>query len=166
MKIITINSPTHGIHEVLVDDEYYDMLNAVKWVIRKNEDCIYAQHSMPYPSSKKGQKAIQMHRVILGLRNPKIFVDHKDRNGLNNQKNNLRACTTSENNKNRKSVGASKYLGVGIKVNKTKTYWRATISVNNKGIYLGVFKDEEAAARAYDEAAKIHHGEFANLNFK
>lgn len=118
-----------------------------------------------------------MHRMIL---NPpqNLFVDHKDRNGLNNQRDNLRICTASQNQKNKIATGVSKYLGVSIHKNKHKIYlkkkklyliyineyWIAHINVNGKSIHLGLFKDEIEAAKAYNKAAKKYHGDFARLN--
>ena len=78
----------------------------------------------------------------------------------------------SQNNSNKKSKNGKKsnYLGVLYAKHKVKDkeyfYWRASISVNKKTIHLGNFKDDVSAAKAYDEAAKKYHGEFANLNFK
>jgi hypothetical protein len=43
--------------------------------------------------------------------------------------------------------------------------WRARIRVNGKRIYLGSFIDETDAAKAYDNDARKHHGQFASLNF-
>lgn len=118
-----------------------------------------------------------MHREILGLTDPKKeFVDHIDHNGLNNQRCNLRKCTKQQNNRNRNKVvtqrNTSQYKGVSIHIqyNSTKeptVSWRAKIkSTNKKGTHIGLFKTEIEAATAYDNAAKIYHGEFAGLNFK
>ena len=122
-----------------------------------------------------------MHRCLLHLDNTR-FGDHIDGNGLNNQRSNLRSVTNQENLKNRCSSknSTSKYLGVSVhtqinkyfnkKNNELKTSmsiaWVSNISFNGKAIRLGRFKDEILAAKAYDEAAKIYHKEFANLNFK
>lgn len=103
-----------------------------------------------------------MHRLILGLTDPKLDGDHRDRNTLNNQDNNLRIATRSENQKNRIGRGKSKYLGVHAHYKR----WRGRIKVDGIYIDLKVHDTQEQAARAYDEAAKKYHGEYANLNFK
>ncbi|MGB8225740.1 MAG: AP2 domain-containing protein, partial [Sedimentisphaerales bacterium] len=83
---------------------------------------------------------------------------------LDNRKSNLRLATRSQNNCNRKQKkGTSKYRGVCY--NKRTKKWRAAISFNGMYKHLGFFDSEEEAGRAYDEAAKIYHGEFASLNF-
>ncbi len=110
-----------------------------------------------------------MHRQIMGVTNEKCDVDHKDRNGLNNQRSNLRICSRSNNSKNRTSRknSSSKYLGVHFHKQKGKnSKWVAQIFVDGAPIYLGRFTIEADAARCYDVAALKYHGEFANLNFK
>jgi hypothetical protein len=92
-------------------------------------------------------------------------VDHKDNNGLNNQKQNLRICTYSENGANqRKTRGASsKYKGVHW--DKGRSKWRSEINVAGCRISLGRVSSEEEAGEAYDKAAYRAFGSFAKLNF-
>lgn len=167
MKTITINSPTYGIKEIFVDDEDFENVNKYKWCIYKSRNTFYAQ------CWELNQ--ISLHRFILKLTDPKIFGDHEDFNGLNNQKYNLRICSISQNNAHKKAVGKSKYLGVSLKIDNRKrkdtslpikSTWHASLRFNKKITYLGSFKNEIEAAKAYDIAALQVHGIFANLNFK
>jgi hypothetical protein len=91
---------------------------------------------------------------------PKV-TDHKDRDTLNNRIENLRAATSSENNKNRTGYGKSKYLGVSL---NRHNMWVAMITIDKKKKYLGCFKNEVDAANKYNEFAIKHHSEFANPN--
>jgi hypothetical protein len=142
----------------LVDDEDFEYLNQFKWYAHKDSATYYAMR-------KKNRKDVRMHRVILGITEPKVFGDHIDHNGLNNQRSNLRIATPAQNQRNKASRkgSSSKYLGVANYPKKNKP-WGATISSNNKHYHLGHFAKEEDAARAYNEAAIKYHGEFANLN--
>lgn len=142
---------------VLVDDADFDWLNQWKWYARPNGNTFYAQR-------QERRKTVKMHRVILGMTDRNQLADHEDRNGLNNQRYNLRSATRLQNaiNRNARKDGSSKYLGVMLHSRDKKYY--ASIRVNKKLKHLGVFSDELLAAKAYNDAAMIHHGTFANLN--
>lgn len=146
----------------LVDDEDYDYLMQWKWnVTNPYKNIWYARRTVNLGNNR--YKTILMHRVILNIDN-NALCDHKDHDGLNNQKDNLRSCTEKENMVNRRSCHkTSIYLGVHF---YKKKYIVASITVNCETIYLGTFKEEKDAAIAYDKAALKYHGEFANLNFK
>jgi hypothetical protein len=105
-----------------------------------------------------------LHRCILNITDHKIEIDHINNDPLDNRKCNLRICNRFQNAKNRKSQkhSSSKYLGVS----HFTTKYRAIIFTNNKNKHLGYYVNEIDAAKAYDKAAKLYHGEFANLNFK
>lgn len=94
-------------------------------------------------------------------------VDHINGDGLDNRRSNLRVCSHAENRRNSKKVSgrrklASHYKGVS---HPSKNRWTASITVMWKTLHIGSFKTEIEAARAYDEAARNHHGVFARLNF-
>lgn len=154
----------------LVDDEDFEYLSQWKWyavrVVRKNRNVFYAARAGKYTDHHLNAR-IWMHRVILKLIDPKIEGDHKDHNGLNNQRLNLRIATRKQNGKNRttKGNGSSKYRGVVLIKEALQKTWRVWIKADGIKKYLGRYKNEEQAALAYDIAAKKLHGEWANLNF-
>jgi len=148
----------------IVDPDDYKRLNKHKWHVYRGRKTFYAARSY---RKKDGRKSIlPMHRQILKVPDG-LLVDHINQNGLDNRKANLRPATAAQNIINRAKYKnrnyGSKYKGV-IWHRRYKC-WQAQIKTNCKLIYLGSFKDEVEAAKAYDEAAKKYHGEFASLNF-
>lgn len=104
-----------------------------------------------------------MHRVIIKCGEGEE-VDHVDRNGLNNQKHNLRKCDRFGNAKNTKAHANSTSNYKGVSWSKERQKWVVYIMSNKKQIFLGRFDSEKEAALKYNEVAKQLHREFANLN--
>lgn len=116
---------------------------------------------------KSENSDLLMHRLIaekMGL-NLENFIDHEDRNKLNNQRHNLRPATNSQNQMNRKANLKSSTGFRGVHLDSERQKFRVAIQLNGKSIFIGRFTCPVEAAKAYDKAAKIHHGEFAILNF-
>lgn len=138
---------------VSFEDEY--LLDNYKWYIRAD--------GYPQTRFKKDGKRItkKLHKMIMSERG---YVDHINGNKLDNRRCNLRYCTLSQNNANSKKHrdGFCKYKGVTYE--KKKRLYRARIRVNGKLIGLGRYKNEEDAARAYNEAALKYFKEFAKIN--
>jgi hypothetical protein len=95
---------------------------------------------------------------------PGEYIDHKDHDGLNNQRSNLRRCTNAQNCANQRSRGGSSRFK-GVSWSKKFKVWVAMTHFDYGGQFQGHFHDEEAAARAYDAAARVRYGEFAMTNF-
>jgi len=148
----------------LVDDEDFELLSQNKWYAQKysKTDTWYAARRIWKVDGNK-DKTILMHIQIMGTK-PGFEIDHKDTNGLNNQKPNLRYCTSSQNQMNtKKRKGCtSKYKGIYWD-NQMKS-WRVRVKKDGKIMYQKLFKDEISAAIAYNNAAIIHFGDFARLN--
>lgn len=150
-----------------VDDEDFEELNKLKWYLSVRKTTEYAMTNIKTGSRETRIPPVSMHRNIMGcVKGDGKIVDHKDGNTLNNQKSNLRLCTPTQNCRNRraKTNGTSKYIGVTTSRSSLNKRWIAQIIDNGVNHYLGYFKSEEEAAKAYNEAAKKYHGEFARLN--
>jgi hypothetical protein len=148
-----------------VDDDDFERLSAVKWWAKRDRRTFYAIRKSK--RSKDGRRQeIEMSTLILPVP-AGMLVDHKDGNGLNNQKNNLRAATRSQNAANsKKALGrTSRFKGV----KKTASgKWDVNLCVMQDGersyIYRGEFKEEVDAATAYNFLAEEYFGEFARFN--
>jgi hypothetical protein len=146
-----------------VDAEDYEALSAHKWSALWNPESqtFYAVRC----ESKDGkQRYIYMHREIAAS-SEYPMVDHRDGNGLNNRRYNLRPCCNSKNQRNRRLPSNSTTGYKGVSRMKGTDKFRAYINENGKQIHLGIFTEAEAGARAYDAEAMRRFGEFARLNF-
>ena len=167
MKQIALSGDLgYGMYAI-VDDEMFDRCSYFRWRLQRARG---KYHNLDYAITSvrvNGRfENLLLHRLIMNTPDSNIAIDHIDHNGLNNQMSNLRLCVDGKNNAmNQSKLGrrtTSRYKGVHYF--KTHRKWRATISVGNKRLSLGLYNSETDAALAYNEAAKVHHGEFALLN--
>lgn len=144
---------------ILISDEDFDKVSAFNWRI-KVERC-GNQYAETWIKSDTGKhKRLFMHHLILG-RKDGFVTDHKDGNGLNNQRSNLRFATPQQNVFNRRT-----FSNTGLKgITRLKSgRFRAQICVNGKRIHLGYFGSLTKASEFYNTKAKEYHGKFAYLN--
>ncbi len=139
----------------IVDKEDFERLSRHKWFLSNKG---YAVRTVTVGFKKKATAL--MHRVILGVP-PEMETDHRNRNRLDNRRQNLRVCSFRENAKNR-TVNKNSRSGIkGVYWHRARETWVALIGVNGRRLHLGCFPSKEAAASAYEAAARLHHGEFA-----
>ncbi len=143
--------------KVKVSPEDFDYLIKFKWYLKSNG---YACRS-----TRKKNKNIKylMHRVLMEPSNG-VFIDHIDRDKLNNTRENLRFATHSQNNQNKQKRKNSTSKFIGVSFRRDKKLWRARICIDKINISLGYFKIEAEAARAYNNKAIQLYGEKAKLN--
>jgi hypothetical protein len=142
-----------NIHSMLCDDEDFDLLSSISWTYT---------HGYATKSQWK-QESLFAHKLVMNVSQGQM-VDHKDRNKLNNQKDNLRLCTDSQNQANKTKSKNNKSGYKGVCWNKSKQRYVARIGVNNKKVECGEFKSPHDAAIAYNNKAVELYGEFAVLN--
>ena len=147
----------------LVDDADYEWLNKWRWKVMRGYHTFYAMRGVCVAKHKWTSE--QMHRLILGLQpGDGRQCDHRDGDGLNNQRANLRVCTRTQNgcSSRKRKFGTSRHKGVSWHRRDHK--WQSYVRVNKIQIHLGYYQTADEAARAYDAAAKEHYGEFALTN--
>ena len=156
MKTMTI--PLTQGKFAIVDAEDCEFLMQWKWCYSQG----YAVRNGPSPE----RGLILMHRVILERVGLKDFAetDHINRDRADNRKCNLRAASRIQNgcNRNKQKNNSSGYTGICWCKRHKK--WMAKIQVSGKVKFLGYFNNKKEAARVYNLAARMYHGDFSVLN--
>lgn len=146
----------------IVDDADYESLTQHSWhAVPAGRNGVSGHYAVRCANGCT-PSTVYMHREILGAGRGHI-VDHADRNGLNNQRRNLRFCTASLNLGNTKRINRSGFRGVYWHGRKKR--WYAQIQFAGQRETSKRFVDAQDAAREYDAMARRYFGEFATLNF-
>jgi hypothetical protein len=151
----------------LVDEEDYDSVSKNRWYLMKLYHCdteiLYARRYEGCP--KKGNhKAILMHREILGATERSQKVDHRDGNGLNNKRDNIRICTHSDNMSNRKMSYKKDIKYLGVHFDKSTNTYKASMRLNGVSHNVYSFPTPELAALAYNDLVRKYKPDFGKLN--
>lgn len=146
----------------LVDDEDLPRLIGRRWYAVRDEHTTYAQARF----GERGQSTlISLHHAVMQVASS-TRLDHRNLDGLDCQKQNLRLTTPTTNSQNRRKFAGTLHPFKGVtRYGFPHRPWRAAITVNKKRMHLGYFASIEEAAHAYDQAAREHFGEFARCNF-
>ena len=139
-------------HVVQLDIEDFPAICGKRWrVVEQKKNC--------YCVCKADGHLMLMHREILCAKRGQI-IDHKDGNGLNNRRENIRVCTHAQNMRNRRWNPSLKRPAKGVELELNGRF-TARITADKKRIYLGCFDTLAEAKDAYKNAAAELHGEFA-----
>lgn len=147
-------------HTILFDDADQDLVSQYTWCVSQARDNLwYATTASRRPDGRP--TSLRMHVLLTG----ELGVDHINHNGLDNRRANLRSASVAQNQGNRLPRAGTSSQYKGVYRNRRLGKWAAQITVEQRGIHLGLFADEMDAAKAYDSAALQAFGEFALLNF-
>ena len=145
----------HNGATALIETADYELIEPHKWRLSgKGYAITHKRNGTPHSTL--------MHRVILAAP-PGTFVDHINRNRLDNRRSNLRLATLRQNAANRKPLSASGLKGVVY--NRGHRRWQAYIKPGGgQQQHLGYYATPIEAAHAYNAAARDAFGDFANTN--
>ena len=142
----------------LIDEADYDSIRHWKWSSCRKRHTFVVYRGVLQDGR---QRRIYLSRFITQTA-PALFVDHKNGDGLDNRRENLRLCRIVENNRNRQRMQSTNTSGFrGVWYQKQNGNWCASMSVNNRHVHIGSFPTPEEAAAAFREAATKQYGEFA-----
>jgi hypothetical protein len=142
----------------LIDPEDLSLVGGYRWFVWEYPERSWGPYPVTHIGRGRGVPTRLMHQVLTGFQ----LCDHVNRDGLDNQRHNLREATRQQNlyNQSGRKNSTSQYKGVSRKRNR----WRARITIDGKQFQLGSFTDEVDAAIAYDLAAQAAFGEYAFVN--
>ncbi len=143
-----------------IDDSDYEELNRHKWFAVESSGLFYAGRKSPKVNGHS--KIIRMHADIMKTSEGE-YTDHIDGDGLNNQRNNLRVCTNSQNGMNRGKPKSNTSGFKGVTWHKANQKWQSQINVEGTYKYLGGFNTRLEAYEAYCMACEKYHKEFSNI---
>lgn len=157
---LLIRSQTHGDHFVQYDEIDGPIILAHIWHLKKHRNTFYAQTKVRADDGK--WLNVKMHRMLLGINDPKKIIDHIDHNGLNNCRSNLRLASDSQNKQNSRKRSSNTSGFRGVTWSKKDKKWVAQIQIFGTHKYLGGFDTPEEASAAYEARAKTEFKEFYN----
>lgn len=151
---VIVDSKTHGIHVVLLDLEDLPRFEGKTISIRKGTG-----KEKYYGVVRHNGKPLLLHRFVMDYDGP-LLVDHRDGNGLNDKKENLRLATVSQNAQNIESNAASQSGIKGLVYDPSKKKWRVRIKLEGKVVFEHFYKNKEKAIEVLDRKLEKYHGEF------
>lgn len=159
---MTVEIPLSKGRVSLIDDADWPEVRAYCWHISSDHK---GRTGYAVSSGSRGKPPLPLHRLLMNPAKGEV-VDHINGDTLDNRRANLRVCTAAENLRNRRRSINNTSGYKGVTKQKGSTTWRVALTIGGKPIALGAYPTAIEAAIAYDKAARVHHGEFASLNFK
>jgi hypothetical protein len=166
-----------GKHTIIIDTEDWNRVKDYKWALYSGSGGVYPYAQTNIPDARfrwrmgtdgyrrRRNNPLCLHHLIMGKPQKGKVTDHRNHNGLDNRKANLKEVTYAQNNQNTRprKNSTSQYKGVD-RMKRYKGKWRAQILHEGKKSHLGLFMCEKEAALAYNKKALELWGEHALLN--
>ena len=151
---------TRGKHALVDNGDYQELLLHNWCAVPKKNKVRTTWYAVRGDGGRKNRRTVYMHRQLLGVQKHAIKVDHRDGDGLNNQRSNLRVCTHGQNcmNSVKRVSTSSRFKGVYL---HACGKWMAYITAHGKYHYLGLHRTEKEARAARSKVLTQLHGEFA-----
>ncbi|OYY20902.1 MAG: hypothetical protein B7Y69_09295 [Sphingobacteriia bacterium 35-40-8] len=144
-------------YEAVIDAADVPLVNSFNWHATVIGRSVYAGRTERLLDGKR--VTVLLHRFIMAAPDS-LQVDHRNGDGLDNQRVNLRLATRAQNNRNRR-MNATSTSGVkGVRWHKRRGKWFAAITLDGKQRHLGYFLNTAEAAAAYAAASAQFHGDF------
>jgi hypothetical protein len=157
---VTVEVPlTRGLVAIVDDADGPTALAAGPWQALPSRNTYYARRA--YRTAGGARAWQRLHTLLTGW----PLVDHRNGDGLDCRRANLRPATVSQNGANATLRPDNRSGYKGVSRDQRRGLWTAELYADGRRHYLGRYADPADAARAYDAAARQHHGEFARLNF-
>lgn len=159
-KLIPVNK---GKDQAKIDAEDFDRVSQHSWrtvTAKSGRKTVVTTVSTP-----KGPRMLTLGAFLMNPAKGQLVYPRRFNHGFDYRKENLIVCTMKERQRilpKSRNQGTSKYKGVSFY--PKNNCWRAGIRVDGKSIHIGFFDSEEAAALAYNEAARKHFGDNAYQN--
>ncbi len=155
----TVEVPLSRGYVAIVDEADAGRVLSHKWSVRPSGRNVYAQRAVQRPDGVWTTQAL--HTFLTGYER----TDHRNGNGLDNRRSNLRDATREGNSQNRRQRADNTSGYKGVTWHKRIDKWQAKVKADGVSRHVGYYETAEEAARAYDIAARFFHGEYASLNF-
>jgi hypothetical protein len=156
---IFLNSPKHGLMETHINTSDLERMAEYNGTWRADwNDCtrsFYVKGHARRPDGK--QTSVYLHRWILDITDRKKYVDHVNRDTLDNTRKNLNEVTPAENQQNKRKLRTNSSGHTGVSWDKQKGKWAARIIVNNQIKNLGLFKEINDAISARKDAEILYY---------
>ena len=164
-KELIIESPKHERYVVQLDEEDWEKLSQHKWHADPRNNTVYAKRNLPRIKGAKRRSPVSMHNELMGPIPEGHVVDHRNGNGLDNRKENLRVVTRSQNMMNRGKTrqNSTGYKGVYKTGDSKRNPYSAKIQKDNEVYCLGHYKTAEEAAAVRKKKEEELFREFAPL---